>query len=109
MDVCTNISFHIFEKYIDYCSNKDLHHAIITLKTILNNGFSVMDVLDNFFLFIKYTRKLDETIKYDITKLICKYIIIFHDIHEDDIEMCLFTNNLINLFSSNIINVKPNI
>ena len=109
MDICTNISFHLFEKYIDYCSNNELQNAIITLKSILNNGFSVMDVLDNFFLFIKYTRKLNETTKYDITKLICKYIIIFHDIHEDDIEMGLFTNNLIILFSNSIINVKPNI
>lgn len=109
MDVCTNISFHIFEKYIDYCCNKDLQNAIITLKYVLNNGFSVMDVLDNFFLFIKYTRKLDETAKYDIIKFICKYIIIFHDIHEDEIEMWLFTNNLINLFSNNIVNDEPNI
>ena len=109
MDVCTNISFHLFEKYVNYCYNSELQNAILIVNTILNNGFSVMDVLDNFFLFIKYTKKLDETTKYDVTKLICKYIIIFHDIHEDEIEMGLFTNNLINLFSNSIINVKPNI
>ena len=108
MEVCTNISFHLFEKYIDYCMSHDLHNAVILLNSILNNGFSVMDILDNFFLFIKYTQKINETTKYDITKFICKYIIIFHNIHEDEIEMALFTNNLINLFSKDIIDVGSN-
>ena len=108
MEVCTNISFHLFEKYIDCCMSHELHNAIILLNSILNNGFSVMDILDNFFLFIKYTQNINETTKYDITKFICKYIIIFHNIHEYEIEMALFTNNLINLFSKDIIDVGSN-
>ena len=108
IEVCTNISFHVFEKYIDYCMGHELQSAIILLNSILNNGFSVMDILDNFFLFIKYTQKINETTKYDIIKFICKYIIIFHNIHEDEIEMALFTNNLINLFSKDILDVGAN-
>ena len=40
---------------------------------------------------------LKEEAKYEIIKLICKYIIIFYNIHEEEIELAIFTNNLIQL------------
>ena len=58
-----------------------------------------MDILDNYFEYIKFIDFLSENLKYMITKLIMKYISIFHNIHEDEIELSLFTNNLIILFS----------
>jgi hypothetical protein len=54
-----------------------------------------MDIIDNYFLFIKSTNLLSEEEKYKIIPYICKYITIFHNIHEDEIELALFTNNLI--------------
>ena len=56
-----------------------------------------MDILDNYFLFIKHTQLYSETEKYKIIALICKYISYFHLIHEDEIELALFTNNLITI------------
>ena len=53
-----------------------------------------MDILDNYFLFVKQTDMLAEDEKYNIIPYICKYITVFHDIHEDEIELALFTNNL---------------
>ena len=41
---------------------------------------------------------LNEEEKYKIIPLICKYITMFHNIHEDEIELALFTNNLMELF-----------
>ena len=60
-----------------------------------------MDILDTYFLFIKLTDILSEENKYKIIKLLCKYITIFYNIHEDEIELALFTNNLINLLDNN--------
>ena len=54
-----------------------------------------MDILDNFFLFVKTNDDMTEKEKYDIIPLLCKYITIFHNIHEDEIELALFTNNLL--------------
>ena len=54
-----------------------------------------MDILDSYFLFVKTTNIIDETSKYNLIKHICKYISIFHTIHEDEIELALFTNELI--------------
>lgn len=93
--VCTNISFVIFEKYNFYLKEKNLKDAIKLLYDIYDKGYSVMDILDNYFLFVKITTNLSEDEKYRIIPLICKYITIFHNIHEDEIELALFTNNLI--------------
>jgi DNA polymerase III gamma/tau subunit len=96
--LCTNISFHIFEEYTTSLTNKDLHTCTRILYSLYDQGYSVMDILDNYFLFVKSTPLIAETNKYKITKILCKYMTIFHNIHEDEIELALFTNNLIELF-----------
>ena len=53
-----------------------------------------MDILDGYFSFVKTTPLLDEEKKYQIIKIICKYICLFHTLHEDEIELVLFTNEL---------------
>ena len=58
-----------------------------------------MDILDTYFLFIKNVEILNEEEKYKIIYFISKYITIFHNIHEDEIELALFTNNIIDIFS----------
>jgi DNA polymerase III gamma/tau subunit len=100
ISVCTNISFRDFESYTNICKvNKDLHTAIPILYKLFDKGYSVMDILDNYFLFVKITNNLSEDEKYKIIKLICKYITYFYNIHEDEIELALFTNNLISIFN----------
>ena len=61
-------------------------------------GYSVIDILDYLFAYVKFTDIIDEELKYKITCLLCKYITIFNNIHEDCIELALFTNNLYKLF-----------
>jgi DNA polymerase III gamma/tau subunit len=98
INICTNISFLSFEKYTNNIKNKNLTDAINMIYSIYDKGYSVMDILDNYFLYVKISNILSEDEKYMIIPYICKYITIFHNIHEDDIELALFTNNLINLF-----------
>ena len=97
--VCTNISFFIFEEYTKFLKNSNLNDAIKILYDIYDKGYSVMDILDNYFLFVKITNSLTETQKYEIIPNICKYITIFHNIHEDEIELALFSNNLFSILS----------
>lgn len=93
--VCTNISFTTFDEYNYLLKEKKLNNAVKLLYDIYDKGYSVMDILDNYFLFVKTTNNLTEDEKYKIIPYICKYITIFHNIHEDEIELALFTNNLI--------------
>jgi len=96
-NVCTNISFSTLEEYTQYLKKKDLNNSIKIIYSIYDRGYSVMDILDNFFLFVKTTDILSENEKYEIIPYICKYITIFHNIHEDEIELALFTNNIIKI------------
>ena len=96
--ICTNISFQTFEEYTLLIKEKKLAEAIKMFYNIYDRGYSVMDILDNYFLFIKITTILTEDEKYKIIPFICKYITFFHNIHEDEIELALFTNSLIVCF-----------
>ena len=97
--VCTNISFHEFNQYTKLCKEeKDLRGAIKLIYTLSNRGYSVMDILDNFFVYLKSTTLLNEEEKYLIIPYVCKYITIFNNVHEDEIELAHFTNNLVNIF-----------
>jgi len=98
MNICSNISFAIFNKYTEHVKKKDLNYAIDILYSIYDKGYSAMDIYDSYFLFVKTTSILTENQKYEIIPFICKYINVFHNIHEDEIELALFTNNLITLF-----------
>jgi len=91
----SNISFQKFQDYIlAFRSNDSLNNPIKILYDIYDYGYSVIDILDYFFVFIKKTQLLNETQKYKIIPIICKYITIFHNIHEDVIELALFTNEI---------------
>jgi hypothetical protein len=72
-----------------------LQPAVDILYNIYDYGYSVIDILDYFFNFIKITTIIDEESKYRIIPFLCKYITIFHNLHEDCIELALFTNNLV--------------
>ena len=95
LQVCTNVSFLLFDDFVTCLRENKLHEAILLLYSIYDKGYSVMDILDNFFLFVKTNDDMTEKEKYDIIPLLCKYITIFHNIHEDEIELALFTNNLL--------------
>ena len=95
-EICTNISFYEFEHYTNFwLKEKNISKAIDKIFDIYNKGYSVMDILDNYFIFIKITDCVEQDIKYKIIKIICEYISIFHSIHENEIELVLFTNKLI--------------
>jgi DNA polymerase III delta subunit len=97
-NICCGISFMIFEKYTKCVMEKKLGKAIDVLLELYNKGYSIIDIFDGYFLFIKKYDEIKEEQKYEIIKYICKYISIFYNIHEDEIELSFFTNNLIELF-----------
>ena len=80
------------------CQDKNINEAVTLLYVLFDKGYSVMDILDNYFI-VKNTQLLTEEQKYKIINYISKYITVFHNIHEDEIELALFTNNVIDIFS----------
>jgi len=99
--VCTNISFKELDVYTLHCkADKNIRAALAVIYKLIDRGYSVIDILDNYFLYIKTTELLSDDEKYQIIPYICKYITIFHNVHEDEIELVLFTHNLIEIFQT---------
>ena len=97
-EICTNISFYEFENYTKaWFIEKDLQKSITLIYSIYNKGYSVMDILDSYFSFIKVTDIIKEDVKYKIIIFILKYIAVFHTLHENDIELIIFTNELLKI------------
>lgn len=97
-EICTNISFYEFENYTRaWYIDKDLQTSIKLIYSIYNKGYSVMDILDSYFSFIKITTIIQEDVKYKIIIFILKYIAVFHTLHENDIELIIFTNELLKI------------
>ena len=92
--ICTNISFYDFEKYTtEWYIQKNITSAIKIIKSIFDKGYSVMDILDSYFQFIKITPLLKEEEKYRCIKIICAYISRFYTQHEDEIELIFLTHD----------------
>lgn len=91
----SNIKKEDMDNYIQYVKEKDLRNSIQMIQQMELKGYSVIDILDHLYNYIKDTTYLTETQKYNIIPLICKYITIFNKIHEDHIELAIFTNELI--------------
>ncbi len=101
MSCCTNINFKTFSEYTHHVKSPGgLADAIKLIFSIFDQGYSVMDILDSYFIYVKITNEIDEGMKYRVIALICKYISIFYNIHEDENELAFFTNNLVHLFSN---------
>jgi DNA polymerase III delta prime subunit len=85
------------EHYIMALKNQDLNGAIKIMYDIYDYGYSVIDVMESLFGFIKLTNMLTEEQKYKAIKYFCEYITIFYTIHENVIELAFFTNDMYKL------------
>lgn len=92
--LCSTISFHKFELYLKALKLQNLQEAISIIYCIYDYGYSVIDILEYFFEFVKMTSIIDEGTKYKLAPHICNYISVFHNIHEHGIELALFTRNI---------------
>ena len=96
---CSIISYADYEEYTELVFNKpytvdNLSLAKQMLDAMISKGYSVVDILDNYFNYIKITEIISEDTKYRIIPIISKYIVYFSNYHEDDIELYFFTVDL---------------
>jgi DNA polymerase III delta prime subunit len=92
--VCSSISIQQFEEYIRLLKSGNTILAIRLFYEIYDYGYSVIDILDYFYGFIKTTDLLTESVKYKVIESLSKYITIFYNNHEDVVELAFFTNEL---------------
>lgn len=101
-EICSNINHRFFEDFIHRCKEGDIIGASDILYALSDRGFSVMDILDSLTQYIKRNEEMDELSKYSLMPTICKFISIFHEIHEDDIELILLTRDIVKILGKDI-------
>ena len=99
-EICNNISFETMKTYLELCKKKDLQNSINLLYDIYDKGYSVIDILNVLFIYAKNSNLLNENEKYNTITLISKYITIFYNLHEHEIELAIFTNNMVEILDS---------
>ena len=92
--MCLTISAKHFDEYIGHLKRNDLMAAIRILYELNEYGYSVIDILESFFSYLKVTPNLCEDEIYKCFPVICEYIVIFNKLHENSIELSLFTAEL---------------
>ena len=97
-DILCDINDNTFDLFTQHIRNKDIKHGTHLLFALYQEGFSVIDILSQYYDYIKNNQNMPDALKYEMTKVLTKFITIFHNVHEDSIELGLFTNNLIEIF-----------
>lgn len=92
--LCTDIKHESFYTFTSHILKKDKINAIKTITMIQQDGYSVIDILEFYFLYLKISPLYEDHIKYKMIQILCKYITIFNTIHEDNIELIFFVNDL---------------
>jgi DNA polymerase III gamma/tau subunit len=92
---CTIIHSKTLHKYFELLRENNTWDAYKHLLQILENGYSVIDVLNELYFFVKTTDILSEKEKYSCFKIISDYIVTFITIHEEELELLIFTKDLI--------------
>ena len=93
--LCSTISFHQFELYLNAILTGNLREATRVIYSFYDYGYSVIDILEYFFEFVKTTRLIGEDVKYKVVPHICNSIAVFHNTHENGIELAIFTNTIL--------------
>jgi len=91
--------YQSFTQYLTFLKQGELRKSIQIMNSILINGYSIVDIFDYFFKYIKtdaliHSNMFTETEIYEMIKITCSFIHIVHTTHEDNIELVLFTNRL---------------
>jgi DNA polymerase III gamma/tau subunit len=95
----SNITNNDFNEYFKLCNKKNYKASFNYIIEIYNRGFSVIDILDEMFIYLKYNYNFNEESRYKIIKLITYYINIFNNLHEENIELLFLTNSIIKILN----------
>ena len=92
---CTIIHNDLFEEFTQHILNGRTPEAMHSINAIYRDGYSVMDILDCYFSFLKTTASVSAELKFKYIKVLCKYIAVLNTLHEHPIELCFFVFDLI--------------
>lgn len=97
---CSLIHHDEMREYFEMTKEGNIKKCYNYLLGITEKGHSVLDILNELYLFIKITELLSEEEKYKCCKIISTYIVHFITIHEEEMELLLFTEEIIDVLKN---------
>lgn len=99
--LCDGINSTSFDTYTKYCIEQNYADAIQLITEIYHNGYSIIDILDEYYIYLKNRHLLPDIDTYSIIIHISSYITNFYNYFEHEIELIFFTNKLIQCIHNN--------
>ena len=93
-----NIINKYLKEYFDICFIKNLNKAYNILYTIFNDGYSITDILDYMYTYLKNDVNIDEKNKYLLIKLLTKYTININNNYEDILILYFLSFDIISIY-----------
>jgi len=97
ISICGIIDNSIFETYTHLWQTKKCTEANEQLNLFLEKGYTVVDILELYFVYIKTCDIIPSKIILNVIQAISEYITYFYAIHENPIELYFLTYDLIML------------
>lgn len=97
VSICGCIDFNVFETYTKYWREKNIIKANMQLAYFLDKGYTVVDILELYFTYIKSCDILSKKMVLKVIQYISEYITYFYSIHENSTELYFLTYELIML------------
>ena len=96
--MCSNINIQYYESFITHISNKKYTESLnILYSASTNEGYSIQDILFYFYYYVRTHTTITDTFKYELIKIITKYIAIIINNSDDELELALFTYECVNI------------
>lgn len=89
----TDIHTSLFQTYLQ-CLMEQSNEASQCIIQLYADGYSIMDILDAFYVFLKGE---ESPFRYELIKLICKYMVLINTVHDHQIEILFFVEDCLNV------------
>ena len=93
------INYDIFDKYIQYISNREVKLATNILFELFDKGYSLLDI---YYFFYEYIKLSVNANKYNLIEHVCSYIQYIYDGFDNKLMLLFFTNDIIVKYNNNI-------
>jgi replication factor C subunit 3/5 len=92
--ICSTISDDIFEEYFQHILAKDINTALIRMNEVIERGYSVIDIIEYMYDFVKRTDMLSDNYKYTCIRNISEFKKTIKESMEDKIEMLILIGQI---------------
>ena len=93
--ISNNLLIDDLNNYFNICFTKEINKAYNILYLIFNNGYSIIDILDYIYIYLKQNITINSEKKYLIIKILCDYTVNINNNYEDVLILYFLTVDII--------------